>query len=1151
MAILNPPPNALGLASPALGPWFDDNNLTLAAPNERLLVPHTFAASGSSVITIWFPPVNGTLTLAVTTPVCPPPLLGLTDAKGAPAFDNEHLVALFKLLPEVEERLEVLTQILPRPDNGAVNGRRSRARVRCIAMEFMNRDVATLEHINHPSGNGAAHVTDFGLIENAGLLANGPLPMSDLKQPGRTPPVNRQQLATIPDGVTVQFWAFDADGVAIDPGAVAGWWNAIASGNVAPFDAPLTVPPTPSNLWANPDISRTCNVADHLGFRLLNPHRGPIDANLINRLTLPPANSTLVGISGNLFQAPQAGGTTIAFTPVPSNGPDTVPIPLAALLPIGNYAAALTLWPNGPVNLPQHLSPFTLSLSRDYVEVAVLDVESFVCGTVRGPSNNTGTPAERRSADQNRVSTRINVTRSTVALQATIDNVAASFNTLPDGTNPVSIIAPAYDHDWGARTLENLPAGPPPPPTVLPQFECFAIAGGGTADGEAVGEQQVVIRLTLPSSDIAAGAWVRIYPQKIDLDTGRREPQPGGAGRFGNVAANGNTFVAHVVVTLPPGRIDGKAQLGVDVMIVPGVTPPTVPPAGRLIPPVVYADQRITRPPPTGGTAVSIADITDVLGASALVLDCDQAATANPGSGPPGTFRSGSTLLAWVPGSNGASDTFTLIDHASVPLPWFDNATLGKTLTSNDVIAVTTPAFVGEARGNTNPAGTNGVNALDLTAPVQIQTRNVTTLGNPGVPLPSQERLEFVGLRNAGSGAGAVNIGVVGSAPALAAWHELLPTQAGNPTAPGGKEVHGAGVQITGGTITDIADFMRDRLITDTFALASDAGSNALPTQAINLANAQQWAAVLKTVARGVEGEIGLFETLDLADRSLFDTYDSTGLAPGLPNIGAMANVNGALRAVCRRVLNGLGRQEALFALNAAIDRAERLIYIETPAIDGEAVNADGANLAWLDTLIARLEARPALHVALCLPRELLPGTPQPLASVRNQLWQSALARLLTAAGNRVAVFSPGAGPYSHVRIASTVVVVDDVWAMIGTTHLSRRGLSFDSSLAVAVFDEANQFSRGTAVSAFRVQLAADRLGVAATQIPLVGHEFVTSLRRLVDSGGVGRLALGSLPVAPAGLPPTDSDAQLWNPDGSTTGDLDIQNSLAAHLSTG
>ncbi|MBL8526379.1 MAG: hypothetical protein JNL68_01705, partial [Burkholderiales bacterium] len=78
MAILNPAPAQLGLASPQVGPWFDDNDLQLAVPGARLSVPHTFQASGSGGSTKWFPPVNGTLTLAISTPTRPPALTGLT-----------------------------------------------------------------------------------------------------------------------------------------------------------------------------------------------------------------------------------------------------------------------------------------------------------------------------------------------------------------------------------------------------------------------------------------------------------------------------------------------------------------------------------------------------------------------------------------------------------------------------------------------------------------------------------------------------------------------------------------------------------------------------------------------------------------------------------------------------------------------------------------------------------------------------------------------------------------------------------------------------------------------------------------------------------------------------------------------------------------
>lgn len=58
MATLNPAPALLGLASPALGAWFDDANLSLAPPGATLSVPHTFAASGGNTVTAWWAPAG-------------------------------------------------------------------------------------------------------------------------------------------------------------------------------------------------------------------------------------------------------------------------------------------------------------------------------------------------------------------------------------------------------------------------------------------------------------------------------------------------------------------------------------------------------------------------------------------------------------------------------------------------------------------------------------------------------------------------------------------------------------------------------------------------------------------------------------------------------------------------------------------------------------------------------------------------------------------------------------------------------------------------------------------------------------------------------------------------------------------------------------
>src|SRR5262245_2529502 len=478
MAAIVPAPAALGLASPVLGPWFGNINVTLIAPGPRLSVALNFTAN-----TTWLPPTIGTLSLRVASDPRPPQLAELMDALGAQAFTTGGLVALFQLLPEVEDRLEVLTGMLPRAD-GIANpvpvppGVRTRARVRTIAIEFASSAPSLLSNFVNTQGTGSDPEA-FGLITGSdGNLANGPLAMSDLRRPEKIPLVAVQPLANFTSGTSVTMWAFDAEGLPIDPGAVANWWLAIGGGSVAPFNgAP--------NMWADNANQRTCNVAPALVFRIVSPHRGVVDPAVGGRLTRPPINANAINLTGNpdLFaRSPGAGAAAAAVTFTAATGTDTAPAPLAAMLPLGNYGNRVNLWAGGQLQVPVNGGGTPIPLPRDYVEVAAVDAELFLVGTPRTGATPPATPADRRAADQNRVSTRINVSRTQVALLPTIDAVATAFNGLPNAPNPVSILATAYDHDWGSIAL-NLP-GNATLPNTLPPLTAFAIEGGGEPDGQ-------------------------------------------------------------------------------------------------------------------------------------------------------------------------------------------------------------------------------------------------------------------------------------------------------------------------------------------------------------------------------------------------------------------------------------------------------------------------------------------------------------------------------------------------------------------------------------------------------------------------------------------------------------------------------------------
>jgi len=120
------------------------------------------------------------------------------------------------------------------------------------------------------------------------------------------------------------------------------------------------------------------------------------------------------------------------------------------------------------------------------------------------------------------------------------------------------------------------------------------------------------------------------------------------------------------------------------------------------------------------------------------------------------------------------------------------------------------------------------------------------------------------------------------------------------------------------------------------------------------------------------------------------------------------------------------------------------------------------------------------------------------------------------------------------IRFASTSVIIDDAFALTGTTHLWRRGLSWDSSLAAAVFDERLTDGRPQDVRGFRIQLMADRLGLPATRVPDDPAELVSAIRAL-DERGSDRLSARPI-LRPEPPPPPNADIDTWNPDGTASG---------------
>jgi len=260
MADLSPAPSSLGFASPALGPWFQqsaasDNDLStaLAPPDVDLSCPLTLPNSA-----IWLAPAGGTLSFLVATATRPQALAGLRQADGSQAFADNALIVLFRLMPEVAQRLAMLAHGAPRPDSTAATpaGTPTRPVLDRLAFEIPNTTISTIAALQAVlPDNGAADLAQtmsalsddarksafVGLATATGSLTNAAKPATILRRPEKD---DRRLIENRSGGdLTGKLWAFDMHGRVFDAGAWAAILNHLATG---PWD----------NLWAASDAGR-------------------------------------------------------------------------------------------------------------------------------------------------------------------------------------------------------------------------------------------------------------------------------------------------------------------------------------------------------------------------------------------------------------------------------------------------------------------------------------------------------------------------------------------------------------------------------------------------------------------------------------------------------------------------------------------------------------------------------------------------------------------------------------------------------------------------------------------------------------------------------------------------------------------------------
>lgn len=1086
MALLNPDPHMLGLASPELGPWFkDDAGATLPnliAPSADLSV----AIASFPVGMQWRAPAGCTSSYFIAASPPPASIAALRQADGTSAFAPGALVVLATLLPEVELRLATLSNVIPTPNGNAPGaGQPGRPTVRHLALEVPATALAGIATIGQLREDGfPSDITDpveqaayVGLTLEGGVLGNARKPVAELHRPVFP---NKVILENNTGGaLALKLWAFDDRGRALDPGAVANWWSYLASGSISPLSGPPF-----GNLWSDPlgtGNQATAGVVAGRFVLFCAANEGPASATHLARLNL--IRLTAVASSTTLFNV--GTGPTVTLTTA-----NDMPMPRIGLLPTGPFGApgAVALfngWTGGA---------FPAGLTRDFARIAVTDIEADLVGLTRSV------------ATQADVDTRIVAAANTAAAPFFVTADAAAnqvMTTLRNGAAAVAM-APVMDIGWGALAPAAFGAGARPETL---DFTVHAIRGAGTAADGTVGGQQIVVRF--PAGSLPAGAWVRVWPHGLDTTTGERFQFAGGGGL---ADATGRAFV---VVALPDGGAVGR--LSFDALV-------TTQANSRF-----YLEQRFDRPSLDGSGGTLALPAPPGLPAGFLVWMCEQGA-ALPRTTSGGLLGGGVTLLGVPPTTpEEATGTYAPVDITTVDPTDFLPGTLVNAATAGDTLIVTTPAFVDEATGDVPgriAAGGPGVvqRARNLFTPI-------TGFGNPP---PTLERREVFAVDPAAP------TGVVAGVSAFARDHEFMPAQLGHPGMPASTEIHGAGVALAGPITVELIQLMRERAAMSLFQFINAASVNIPPPAAPG--GATIFSAVLETIAQGVAGDAA---TRTLAQASSFmpgQSWDDLkawieGIIGDIDAFIDPVIADDTLAAAVDRVIlkTRNGAIQAAVALQAAIARAEDFVYIETPAIDALTAGAGAVDL--VKALTDRLALRPNLIVLLCVPERFLPGQPAKLEAIRKSGIRAALKTLSDKAPGNVALFTPTAGLGRRLHMASTTVIVDDAFLLTGTTHLWRRGLTFDSSLAVSLFDDTLAVGRPATVRAARLQLIADRLGLPVNFSPTDAAHVLDAVRRLDAAGGLRRVVPGAYtPAAEATVP---AELLAWNPDGRPGGTSD------------
>ncbi len=228
--------------------------------------------------------------------------------------------------------------------------------------------------------------------------------------------------------------------------------------------------------------------------------------------------------------------------------------------------------------------------------------------------------------------------------------------------------------------------------------------------------------------------------------------------------------------------------------------------------------------------------------------------------------------------------------------------------------------------------------------------------------------------------------------------------------------------------------------------------------------------------------------------------------------------INGTVHVFPERYEFTRGEFGHRLAYAKAIGNAREYVYIEDQYFISDEIG---------DHLAAAMRRSPRLRVLIVTAPE--PDTPPKDAFDFHQNLVVNALRAVDASRVRIFHLSNAAGVdiYCHAKLC----IIDDLYAVIGSSNVSRRSLTNDPELGVAVLDEFVERGKRKFARDLRIRLWQEHLGLTAAELPLI-HDAVTGMAQW-DSRAGSPPAHARVHVRPPGKP----YSSLWNdevdPDGT------------------